>query len=64
MVKYETTVDLEAGAGGVYQTTVAPIPVKPSRSWIWKTLGAIVFITLCAVAALFFSWNVTVRLNL
>ncbi len=64
MAKYETTLDLEAGAGGVYHTTVAPIPVKPSRSWIWKTLGAIVIVALCAVAALFFSWNVTVRLKL
>ncbi|RXN18738.1 tumor necrosis factor-like protein [Labeo rohita] len=60
MVKYETTiVDLEASAGGVYQTTVAPVPVKSSRSWIWKTLAAIAFIALCAVAAVFFAWHVT-----
>ncbi|KAF4104311.1 tumor necrosis factor b (TNF superfamily, member 2) [Onychostoma macrolepis] len=60
MVKYETTVaDLEAGAGGVYQTTVAPVLVKSSRSWIWKTFAAITFLALCAVAAVFFAWHMT-----
>nr|WOL43029.1 tumor necrosis factor alpha [Osteobrama belangeri] len=59
MVKYETTVlDLEAGAGGVYQTTVAPVPVKSSRSWIWKTVAVIAFLALCAVAAFFFTKHV------
>ncbi|XP_016123542.1 tumor necrosis factor-like [Sinocyclocheilus grahami] len=63
MVKYETTlVDLEAGAGGVYQTTVASLPVKSSSSWIWKTVAAIAFVTLCAVAAAFFAWHV-MKLN-
>uniref|UniRef100_A0A672K6R5 Lymphotoxin-alpha n=1 Tax=Sinocyclocheilus grahami TaxID=75366 RepID=A0A672K6R5_SINGR len=58
-MKYETTiVDMNAGAGGVYQTTVAPIPVKSSRSWIWKTVAAIAFLALCAVAAVFFSLHV------
>lgn len=65
MVRYETTlVDMEAGVGGVYQTTVAPVPVKSSRSWIWKTLAAVAFISLCVVAALFFSWHVMVRMKL
>ncbi|XP_059389760.1 tumor necrosis factor-like isoform X1 [Carassius carassius] len=60
MVKYETTLlDMEAGAGGVYQTMVAPSPMKSSRSWIWKTVAAIAFVTLCAVAAVFFAWHVT-----
>ncbi|CAM4555030.1 hypothetical protein PO909_002930 [Leuciscus waleckii] len=60
MVNYETTiVDLEASVGGVYQTTVAPVPVKSSRSWIWKTVAAIAFIGLCATAALFFAWHTT-----
>uniref|UniRef100_A0A671MC06 Tumor necrosis factor n=1 Tax=Sinocyclocheilus anshuiensis TaxID=1608454 RepID=A0A671MC06_9TELE len=66
MVKYETTlVDLEASAGGVYQTTVASLPVKSSSSWIWKTVAAITFVTLCAVAAAFFAWHVmqTVKLT-
>ncbi|XP_056329798.1 tumor necrosis factor b (TNF superfamily, member 2) [Danio aesculapii] len=59
MVRYETTlVDMEAGVGGVYQTTVAPVPVKSSRSWIWKTLAAVAFISLCIVAALFFTCHV------
>ncbi|KAK7156701.1 hypothetical protein R3I94_006668 [Phoxinus phoxinus] len=58
MVKYETTiVDLEASVGGVYQTTVAPVPVKPSRSWIWKTVAAVAFLCLCAIAALLFAWH-------
>uniref|UniRef100_A0A8C1W4S1 Lymphotoxin-alpha n=1 Tax=Cyprinus carpio TaxID=7962 RepID=A0A8C1W4S1_CYPCA len=60
MGKYETTVvDLEAGAGGVYQTTVAPLPLKSSRSWIWKTVAAIAFVALCAAAAVFFALHVT-----
>ncbi|KAL0174795.1 hypothetical protein M9458_030763, partial [Cirrhinus mrigala] len=60
MVTYETTVvDLEASAGRVYQTTVAPVPVKPSKSWIWKTIVAIAFIALCAVAAALFALHVT-----
>ncbi|XP_056126725.1 tumor necrosis factor b (TNF superfamily, member 2) [Rhinichthys klamathensis goyatoka] len=57
MVKYETTVDVGASAGGVYQTTVAPVPVKSSRSWIWKTVAAVVFVCLCTTAALFFAWH-------
>lgn len=65
MVKYETTlVDLEAGVGGVYQTTVAPVPVKSSKSWIWKTVVVIAFLGLCATAAVFFAWHMTVRLKL
>ncbi|XP_059371061.1 tumor necrosis factor b (TNF superfamily, member 2) [Carassius carassius] len=59
MVQYETTVDLEAGAGGVYQTTVVPLPLKSSRSWIWKTVAAVAFLALCAVAAVFFAWHLT-----
>ncbi|ROL45152.1 Tumor necrosis factor [Anabarilius grahami] len=60
MVKYETTiVDLEAGVGGVYQTTVAPVPVKSSKSWIWKTVVVIAFLGLCATAAVFFAWHMT-----
>uniref|UniRef100_A0A671MYD2 Lymphotoxin-alpha n=1 Tax=Sinocyclocheilus anshuiensis TaxID=1608454 RepID=A0A671MYD2_9TELE len=63
-MKYETTiVDLNAGAGGVYQTTVAPVPVKSSRSWIWKTVAAIAFLALCAVAAVFFSWHVMKQIS-
>ncbi|XP_043114136.1 tumor necrosis factor b (TNF superfamily, member 2) [Puntigrus tetrazona] len=59
MVKYETTLlDLETGAGGVYQTTVASVPVKSSKSWIWKTIAAISLLTLCAAAAVFFTWHV------
>ncbi|XP_073674115.1 tumor necrosis factor b (TNF superfamily, member 2) [Garra rufa] len=59
MVKYETTVvDMEVGAGGVYQTTVAPVPLKPSRSWIWKTLAAITFVAFCAIAAYFFAMHI------
>nr|AAI16496.1 Tumor necrosis factor b (TNF superfamily, member 2) [Danio rerio]AAI64826.1 Tnfb protein [Danio rerio] len=59
MVRYETTlVDMEAGVGGVYQTTVAPVPVNSSRSWIWKTLAAVAFVGLCVVAAFFFTWHV------
>uniref|UniRef100_A0A8C2JH64 Lymphotoxin-alpha n=1 Tax=Cyprinus carpio TaxID=7962 RepID=A0A8C2JH64_CYPCA len=58
MVKYETTLlDLEAGAGGVYQTMVAPLPVKSSNSWIWKTVTVIAFVALCAVAAVFFTFQ-------
>lgn len=64
MVKYETTLDLEAGVGGVYQTTVAPVPVKSSKSWIWKTVVVIAFLGLCATAAVFFAWHMTVRLKL
>lgn len=59
MVKYETTLDLEAGVGGVYQTTVAPVPVKSSKSWIWKTVVVIAFLGLCATAAVFFAWHMT-----
>nr|AXY78936.1 tumor necrosis factor alpha [Hemibarbus labeo] len=56
MVNYETTiVDLEASTGGVYQTTVAPVPVKSSRSWIWKTVAAVTFLCLCATAAFLFT---------
>uniref|UniRef100_A0A672K5M3 Lymphotoxin-alpha n=1 Tax=Sinocyclocheilus grahami TaxID=75366 RepID=A0A672K5M3_SINGR len=63
-MKYETTiVDMNAGAGGVYQTTVAPIPVKSSRSWIWKTVAAIAFLALCAVAAVFFSLHVMKQIS-
>ncbi|XP_065136146.1 tumor necrosis factor b (TNF superfamily, member 2) [Paramisgurnus dabryanus] len=55
---YQTTViDLEAGMDGVYQKTVVPVPVKSSRSWIWKTLGAIIFVSLCAVASVFIAWH-------
>ncbi|XP_077064097.1 tumor necrosis factor b (TNF superfamily, member 2) [Siphateles boraxobius] len=57
MVNYETTIDVEASVGGVYQTTVAPVPVKSSRSWIWKTVAAIAFLCLCTIAALFFAWH-------
>lgn len=65
MVKYETTtVDLEAGVEGVYQTTVAPVPVKSSNSWIWKTVVVIAFLGLCATAAVFFAWHMTVSLKL
>ncbi|XP_067306456.1 tumor necrosis factor b (TNF superfamily, member 2) [Pseudorasbora parva] len=56
MVNYETTiVDLEASTGGVYQTTVAPVPLKSSKSWIWKTVAVIAFLGLCATAAFFFA---------
>ncbi|KAL1261018.1 hypothetical protein QQF64_008845 [Cirrhinus molitorella] len=62
-MKYETTVvDLEAGKGGVYQTTVAPVPFKSSRSYIWKTVAAIAVVLLCGAAALLFSWHV-MKLN-
>ncbi|KAK2880837.1 hypothetical protein Q8A67_018105 [Cirrhinus molitorella] len=58
-MKYETTVvDLEAGKGGVYQTTVAPVPFKSSRSYIWKTVTAIAVVLLCGAAAFLFSWHV------
>ncbi|KAA0702200.1 Tumor necrosis factor [Triplophysa tibetana] len=62
MAKYETTiVDLEAGVQGVYQSTVVALPVKSSRSWIWKTFAAIVFLGLCAAASVFIAWHLTDR---
>ncbi|KAI7801143.1 tumor necrosis factor TNF superfamily [Triplophysa rosa] len=60
MAKYETTiVDLEADVQGVYQKTVVPLPVKSSRSWIWKTFAVIVFLGLCAAASVFFACHLT-----
>ncbi|XP_057207404.1 tumor necrosis factor b (TNF superfamily, member 2) [Triplophysa rosa] len=62
MAKYETTiVDLEADVQGVYQKTVVPLPVKSSRSWIWKTFAVIVFLGLCAAASVFFACHLTDR---
>ncbi|TRY96746.1 hypothetical protein DNTS_009610 [Danionella cerebrum] len=54
MAKYETTVDLKPCLEGVYQTTVVPVPHKPSRSWIWKIAAVVTFL---AVAAVLFSWH-------
>lgn len=50
-----TTVDIEAATGDVYLPTVEA--VKPSRSWTWTIVCAVVLISLCAVAALCFAWH-------
>ncbi|KAB5550554.1 hypothetical protein PHYPO_G00055020 [Pangasianodon hypophthalmus] len=52
-----TAADIEAAIGDVYQPTVEA--VKPSRSWMWTIVGAVVFLSLCAVASLCFAWHFT-----
>uniref|UniRef100_A0A4W4GZ92 Lymphotoxin-alpha n=1 Tax=Electrophorus electricus TaxID=8005 RepID=A0A4W4GZ92_ELEEL len=54
--------DLEMGMEDVYQKTVTSM--KPSSgSEMWKIVGAIILVVLCATAAVFCTWRFTVSLR-
>ncbi|XP_026880285.1 tumor necrosis factor b (TNF superfamily, member 2) [Electrophorus electricus] len=55
-----TAADLEMGMEDVYQKTVTSM--KPSSgSEMWKIVGAIILVVLCATAAVFCTWRFTTQ---